>query len=128
MLDLKQFLAQKLNSIQDLFNLFWSMKAHYDILDEDIYNMDENGYMIGLAGSSKVVFSKYQKQALVNQADNRERTSLIEAHRTTGHQLPLFVLLNSKKWKDNWYSGDMEPNICISLSENGLTDNKLCME
>ena len=53
--------------------------------------MDENGYMMGVAGSSKVVFSKYQKQAFVNQASNREWASLIEAIGT------LFVILKGKR-------------------------------
>ena len=34
--------------------------------------MDENGYMIGIAGSSMMVFSKSQKQAFINQASNWE--------------------------------------------------------
>ncbi len=63
--------------------------------------MDENGYMIGIAGSSKVVFSKYQKQAFMK---NREWASLIEAIGTTGQRLPLFVILKDKKWKDDWYT------------------------
>ncbi len=59
--------------------------------------MDENGYMIGIAGSSKVVFSKYQKQAFINQAGNRKWASLIEAVGTMGRRLPLFVILKGKK-------------------------------
>ena len=90
--------------------------------------MDENGYMMGIAGSSKVVFSKYQKQAFMNQAGNREWASLIEAIGTTGRRLPLFVILKGKKCKDNWFILELEPDDRISLSENGWTDNKLCME
>ena len=59
--------------------------------------MDENGYMMGIAGSFKVVFSKYQKQAFINQAGNRKWTSLIEAIDTTGQQFPLFIILKGKK-------------------------------
>ncbi len=90
--------------------------------------MDENGYMIGVAGSFKVVFSKYQKQAFINQASNREWASLIEAIGTTGQRLPLFVIFKGKRWKDDWYPKDIERNSRISLSENGWTDNKLCMK
>ncbi len=90
--------------------------------------MDENGYMLGVGGSSKVVFSKYQKQAFIKQARNREWASLIEAIGTTGRQLSLFVILKGKKWKDDWYTEEMGPRDQISLSENGWTDNKLCME
>ncbi len=84
--------------------------------------------MMGTAGSSKGVFLKYQKQAFINQAGNRERASLIEAIGITGRRLPLFVILNGKRWKDDWYSSDMERGARISLSENGWTDNKLCIE
>ena len=35
--------------------------------------MDENGYMMGIGKSSKVVFSKYQKQTFIKQALNQER-------------------------------------------------------
>ncbi len=98
-LDQEQFLAQKHDSIQEWFDLYWSIKAKHGILDEDTYNMDENDYMMGVAGSSKVVFSKYQKQAFINQAGNREWASLIEAIGTTGQQLPLFVILRVKDRK-----------------------------
>ena len=40
--------------------------------------------MMGLAGGSKMVFLKYQKQAFKNQAGNREEVSFIEAISTTG--------------------------------------------
>lgn len=92
------------------------------------YNIDENGYMMGIAGSSKVVSSKYQIQAFINQAGSQERASLIEAIGTTGYRLPLFVILKGKRWKDDWYPSDMRKDARISLSENGWTDNKLCME
>ena len=62
-----------------------------------MYNMDENGYMMGIVGSSKVVFSKYQKQAFINQPGNREWASLIEAISGTSERLPLFVILKGKK-------------------------------
>ena len=71
-LDQDRFLAQNQDIIQDWFNLYRSIKAEYGILDEDTYNIDENGYMMSIAGSSKVVFSKYQKQAFINQPGNRE--------------------------------------------------------
>ena len=62
---------------------------------------------------------------LINQAGNQEWTSLIEAIGTIGQQLPLFVILKSKKWKDDWYTQELEPSDRISPSKNGWTDNKL---
>ncbi len=127
-LDQEQFLAQNRVSILEWLNLYLSIKAQHGILDEDKYNIYENSCMMGIARSSKVVFSKYQKQAFINQAGNREWASLIEAIGITDCRLPLFDILKGKKWKDDCYLSDIERGVRISLSENGLTDNKLCME
>ena len=63
--------------------------------------MYENGYMMEIAGSSKVVFSKYQKRAFINQAGNREYASLIKTISTTSRRLLLFVIFKGKRWKDD---------------------------
>ena len=53
--------------------------------------------MMGIAGSSKVVFSKYEKQAFINQAGNQEWASFVEAIGISGRRLPLFVISKGKK-------------------------------
>ena len=58
--------------------------------------MNENGYVISIAGSSMVIFSKYQKQALINQAYNREWALLIKSIGTTRCQLLLFIFWKVK--------------------------------
>lgn len=83
---------------------------------------------MGIGGSSKVVFSKYQKQAFIKQAENRELVSLIEAIRISGQQLPLFVILKGKKSKDNQSINNIQLDNRISLGDNGWTDNKLCIK
>ena len=55
-LDQEQFLAQDPVIIQQWFDLYQSIKAKHSILDRDIYNIDKNGYMMGIGGSSKVLF------------------------------------------------------------------------
>ncbi len=90
--------------------------------------MDENGYMMGIARNSKMVFSKYQKQAFMNQAKNWKWASLIEAINTSSLRLLLFVILKDKKWKDDWYIIDMQPDDRISLKENGWAYNKVSIK
>ena len=71
-LDQECYLAQDPEIIQQWFDLYRLIKTEYGMLDEDTYNIDKNGDMLGVGGSSKVVFSKYQKQAFITQARNRE--------------------------------------------------------
>lgn len=48
------------------------IKAKHDFLNEDIYNINENNYIIDMAESSKVIFLKYQKYVFINQANNKK--------------------------------------------------------
>ena len=77
-LDQKRYLAEDSRIIQDWFAVYALMKAKYDILDEDMYNMDEKNFMMGVVESAKIVLSKYKKQAFVKQCDSREWASFIE--------------------------------------------------
>ena len=54
------------------FELFLSVKQKHGTLNEDIYNMDKKGFMIGVAASVKVLISKHEKQAFSAQSGNRE--------------------------------------------------------
>lgn len=85
--------------------------------------MDEKSFMMGVARSAKVVFSKYEKQAFVQHCGNREWASLIE---TVGVQrrLLFWCIFKGKKYIDDWFNA-LEPGNHISLSKNSWTDNKL---
>ena len=48
----------------DWFNFYQSIKVKYIIFDKNIYNIDKNGYMMGIIESTKEVFLKYQNKYL----------------------------------------------------------------
>ena len=127
-LDQERYLAEDFQTIQDWFVLYASVKAQYGILDEDTYNMDEKGFMMGVAGSAKVVFSKHEKQAFVKQCGNRDWASLIEAI-SCRRRLPMWCIFKGKVYMDAWYDA-LEPGEGhqIALSENGWTDNELGLD
>lgn len=57
--------------------------------------------MMGIIGSFKVVFSKYQKQMFINQVGNHKQALFIEVVGTINRQLSLFIILKEKKQKDD---------------------------
>lgn len=127
-LDQDRYLAEDPETIQDWFQLYWSIKAKYGILDEDTYDMDEKGFMMGVAGSAKVVFSKYEKQTFTKQCGNRKWVSFIE---TIGikRRLPMWCIFKGKRYIDDWYSAlEHGKGHQISLSENEWTDNDLGLD
>ena len=58
--------------------------------------MDKKSFMMGVAGSAKVIISKYEKQAFVTQSGNQEWVSLIEAISAgSGQKLPLWIIFKA---------------------------------
>ena len=127
-LDQERLFAENEEIFQHWFDLFLSMKEKHGILDEDIYNMDEKGFMMGVAASAKVVISKHEKQAFSAQSGNREWVSLIESICTTGRSLPLFVIFKGVNKQKAWYDALEDIDTEIATSENGWTDNELGLD
>ena len=69
----------------------------YGILDEDTYNFDETGFMMGVAVTSKVVTSSDTiGRAITVQPGNREWVTAIEAVNATGWSILPFIILAGK--------------------------------
>jgi hypothetical protein len=53
-LDKERAMAQNISVFERYFALFWAIVEEYDILLEDIWNIDENGFMQGVIVSRKM--------------------------------------------------------------------------
>jgi hypothetical protein len=110
------------------FKLVHDTRVAYGILDEDIYNFDETGFMMGVALTSKVVTSADTVgRATVVQPGNREWVTAIECINASGWRLPPFVILAGKLHQASWYK-DLPRHWVISLSDNGWTTNELGLD
>jgi len=64
--------ASEYQTIDNWFKLFQSTCLKYGISDEDIYNMDEKGFMKGIGDDAKVIIPRKEAEALSIQPGNRE--------------------------------------------------------
>ena len=72
-------------------------RAAYGIIDQDVSNFDETGFMMGVASTSKVVTSSDTVgRATVVQPGNREWVTTIECVNASGWCIPPFVILSGK--------------------------------
>ncbi len=71
-LDKERAMTQDHDILAGWFNLFQSLKEEHEIEIEDIYNMDEKGFMQGIIAKLRVMISKYEKKAHMTQCGNRE--------------------------------------------------------
>jgi hypothetical protein len=110
------------------FNLVRNTKAKYGITDEDTYNFDESGFMIGMISTGSVVTgSERRSRPKGLQPGNREWISSIITARAVGAtDVPPFVIVAGKTHLSSWYEGSNLPrNWVIAVSENGWTTNKI---
>lgn len=116
--------------IQGWFDLVRNMVAKHGIQEEDIWNFDETGFMMGIISSTMVVTSSDGRgKAKLIQPGNREWATIIQAISSYGDSIPPFIILAGKNHLQSWYrDSPLPPDWTIAVSENGWTTNELGLE
>ena len=125
--DYKRALCEDPKTIQAWFDLVANMKAKYGIQDDDTYNFDETGFMMGqITPGAVVTASERRGRPKTIQPGNREWATVIQGINATGWTIPPFIILKARHHLSNWYKdGDIPQNWVIGVSENGWTTNEL---
>jgi hypothetical protein len=90
--------------IRAWFALVKNTITKYSIVDSDIYNFDETGFMMGVISTGMVVTSSDgQKQAKKTQPGNREWVTVIQAINSVGYAVPPFLIMAGKNHLESWY-------------------------
>ncbi|KAF1929830.1 transposase, partial [Didymella exigua CBS 183.55] len=110
------------------FRLVEETRLTYRIPDEDVYNFDKTGFMMGVASTSKVVTSSDTVgRATVVQPGNREWVTTIECVNASGWSIPPFLILAGKLHQASWYQ-DLPPDWTVAVSDNGWTTDELGLD
>jgi hypothetical protein len=91
--------------ISEWFTLVRNTKAKYGIVDDDIYNFDETGFMMGIIFAGMVVTtSDGLSKAKLAQPGNREWATVIQGVNALGWAIPPFIILAAQYHLANWYT------------------------
>ena len=106
--DRQRAACEDLAIIQPWFTLVQSIKAKYGIIDEDMYNFDESGFLMGKISSQLVVtgLEKPGKRKKLQPGD-REWVTLVQGVGSTGKVIPPFLILAGKVLISNWFTKDL---------------------
>jgi hypothetical protein len=111
--------------INDWFKLVQNIKAKYGIVDEDTYNFDEIGFMMGIISTGVVITGserRHRPKAL--QPGNREWVTVIQGINSAGWAIPPFIIFAGRCHLGAWYEEQLPRDWKISLSDNGWTTNE----
>ena len=115
--------------IRSWFELIEETKAKYGICDEDVYNFDEAGFMMGKITTQLVVTgSERRGRPKSIQPGNREWVTLIAAINAAGWSVPPFLIFAGQYHLSAWYEEDIPRDWAIAVSDNGWTNNELGVE
>jgi hypothetical protein len=126
--DRQRAACEDLAVLQPWFALVQSIKAKYGIVDDDMYNFDESGFLMGKISSQLVVTGseKPGKRKKIQPGD-REWATLVQGVGSTGKVIPPFLILAGKVLISNWFTEDLPRDWVIDVSPTGWTNNNLAL-
>ena len=112
--------------IKSWFELVEQTKAKYGICDEDVYNFDEAGFMMGKITTQLVVTASERRgRPKAVEPGNRGWVTLIAAINAAGWAVPPFLIFAGKYHLSAWYEAEIPRDWAIAVSDNGWTNNEL---
>ena len=95
---------------------------------DDIWNMDETGFRIGM-GKDSMIITKRSRAHLFAMPENRESATAIEAISAGGKVIPAFLILSGQQHMEQWYRLDeLNPHTKIVMSESGYTNDEITFQ
>ncbi|KJZ68702.1 hypothetical protein HIM_11903 [Hirsutella minnesotensis 3608] len=98
------------------------------VVPEDIWNMDETGFRIGV-GKDQLIVTKRKRSHYFSIPENRESATLIEAISAGGRYTPAFILLAGQNHMAHWYhQQELERETVIRPTPTGYTNDEISLE
>lgn len=127
-LDQQRAHASNPSIIRDFFRKLDRILQKNKIQPQDIYNMDEKGFILGFSARSRVICRSYRRNPLVTQDGSWELLTALECVSSDFFVLPPFVVSKAKSHHAGWHgkTDDLHAKFC--LSPNGWTDDSLGLQ
>ena len=128
--DFQRALLEDPAELHKWFRLFWNMRHKWGIVDSDIYNFDETGFMMGMiCGQMVVTRADRRGRSKSIQPGNREWATAIACISGNGFAVPPFLVVQGKYHLASWYTeGGLPDSWSITTTSNGWTDNQTGLE
>ncbi|TQW01874.1 hypothetical protein IF2G_10587 [Cordyceps javanica] len=128
--DKKRTEAEDHNTIEKYFNLLQEAIAEHGITPDNIWNMDETGFMIGHSSGGCIVTQRRKYASKRAVPLNRELATAIEAISATGDFVKApFLVVASKLHLARWYRDPKLPdNGRIAITESGYSNDYVALE
>jgi len=127
-LDCQRAYGGNIPALKDYFAKLLRLIRIRKIQPEDIFNMDEKGFIIGMSSKAKVICRTGRRPPRVTQDGTREMLTVIECCCAALYVLPSFVIFKGAVHYMGWHTETSDPKAKFAYSPNSWTDDKLGLE
>ena len=112
--------------IEKWFCLIRNIIVKYGVRDEDIYNFDKTGFLMGIIGKTLVITSSdYTANTKLIQPSNQEQVTVIQGINLQGWTIPPYIIFKGQQHLNSQYNKiKFLYSQYLSISENSQTNNK----
>jgi hypothetical protein len=94
---------------------------------EDIWNMDETSFRVGIARTQHVLTQHPEQRNWTPSSNNRETVTVVEAISAAGATIQPMVILPGKRLQDAWFT-ELHSDTMLALSDTGYTTDALTLQ
>jgi hypothetical protein len=116
-LTIKGLYAKIHGSLETGLSFVEETRAKYGIVDDDVFNFDETGFMNGMISDCLVVTNAERRRfkARIAQPGNREWVTVIQGASVGGWAIPPFIIVAGRYKLSNWFDERMIPQDWVVL-------------
>ncbi|OAQ57289.2 DDE superfamily endonuclease [Pochonia chlamydosporia 170] len=120
--------SEDLSRVAEYFQKLSHVYQEEGILSEDIWNMDETGFRIGV-GKDQLIVTKRKRAHYFGIPENRESATAIEAISAGGEYIPAFLIVAGQVHMAQWYAQpELNPDTAIRPTPSGYTNDQVGLE
>jgi hypothetical protein len=122
----ERMLAHQEEEIQQHFDDFYGALARYGILYEDIYNMDETGFRIGVLADGQIVITHLSTRYVFKaDPDNREYITAVECICADGSSIPPMLILQGEVLLEKYFDNSLDDDTLIAANATAYMNQGL---
>lgn len=108
------------DQIKEYFHKYDLIVRQHQIPNENIFNYDESGFIMGQGKSSRVAVPSYKNRTYVKSTEGRDSCTVIEAISMSGEKLIPGIIFKGQTLRTGWFNDDA-PDYYYSVSKCGYT-------
>lgn len=110
-------------ALDNWFTVFQTTILEHNIQPQDVYNMDETGFSIGMIQASRVIVNSNMQSQYQAQPGRQEWISVVECITADGTSIPPFIIFKGEQLLSSWLPTAVPENWHFSCNSKGWTSN-----